>query len=66
MLVKISNSEAFEMLMNEEEAERVYFRANETYYKALEFKWEFRHFRKQVSQTSTNIVTTTFYKEVED
>lgn len=65
MLVKITNSEAFEMLMDKEKYMKVYFKHSWDYLLARDYKWEFTH-NDVIPKPITNFATVTFYKEVED
>lgn len=65
MLVKITSNEAFEMLMDNGNCNKVYFKHNTDYFLARDYKWEFTH-KDVIPAPSTNFVTAKFYKEVED
>lgn len=65
MLVKITSSEAFEMLMDKEKSKKVYFKHRTDYLLAEAYKWEFTH-RDVMPTPITNFATVTFYKEIED
>lgn len=59
MLVEISRSKAFELLMNKETRNDVYFKNVDGYQKAGDYKWVFR------GTGGVNFTETDFYREEE-
>mgnify|MGYP001176809234 FL=1 len=58
-LIKISQEEAFKMLMSQETEDKVYYKSRDGYLKAVDYKWIFGE------GGGLKFRETDFYKEVE-
>ena len=62
MLIRITKQEAFEMLLDKNKQNKIYFKYGKSYEKAIDYKWIFG------SETNSGVLfeRTDFYKEVDE
>lgn len=67
MLKLISRTEAFRLLMDKSEYDKVYFKCDDSYYQAHGYRWEFTHNAGNITpEPKINFTSVIFYKEVPD
>lgn len=63
MLKEISKEDAIKMLLDEYQADRVYFKNNNEYLRAEDYKFIFNH-DKNSAVSGIDFLTTHFYEEI--
>ena len=65
MLKEINKEDAIRMLLDEYQADRVYFKNNNEYLRAGDYKFMFNHDKKS-AVSGIDFLTTQFYEEISD